>query len=119
MPLKDDHYVVDYQHIDDFRCIRPLSEASSEGMFGDASTEEKLAHEQALHDELVELFKEAGWEGDGEIKCIFIAPCFTTRGDTWCQTVYHVKQSNNGTSWLAIPKSLRFQLPKGFMSTHK
>jgi len=119
MALKDDHYVVDYEHIDDFRCVRPLGEAIGEGLFEDIPPNEKQAEEESLRTELAKLFKEAGWEGDGTINCIFIAPCFTTRGDTACQVVYHVKQGNNGTSWLAVPKSLRLRLPEGYLSKLK
>jgi hypothetical protein len=36
--------------------------------------------------------------------------------DTWCTTIYHVKQSNNGTSWLAVPKGFRFVMPEGFLA---
>jgi hypothetical protein len=117
--LKDDYYIVDYQHIDDFRCIRPLSEAIGEGLFDSTSSQERKAEEDALRAELTDLFTNAGWEGDGEINCIFIPPCFTDWGDTWCQTVYHVKQSNDGTSWLAVPRNLRLQLPEGFLSRHE
>ena len=111
--LEDDFYVVDYQHIDDFRCVSPLSEAVGNQLFDDISAEQRGADEDALRKQLADLFAKAGWEGDGEIGCMFLAPCFTDSDTTWCETVYHVKQSNNGTSWLAIPKRLRLKLPRG------
>ncbi len=119
MALKDDYYVVDFEHIDDFRCTRALREALAEGIAEDTLSREQQTNLQALREELSHLFLAAGWEGDGEIECIFIAPCFSSRGWTSCEIVYHVKQSNNGTSWLAIPKDLRLQLPEGFLSTRR
>ncbi len=62
------------------------------------------------------IFQKSGWEGDGEINCIALSPCFSGRDDGWCDIIYHVKQSNNGTSWPAIPKSLKLQLPDGFLT---
>lgn len=46
-------------------------------------------------------FQEAGWEGDGTIGIIWLPP-FVGVGieDTWGSYLWHVKQSNNGTSWL-------------------
>lgn len=50
---------------------------------------------------LTSLFKECGWEGDGKLETMLVPPFF---GDgTWNRwfRIYHVKQSNNGTSWIA------------------
>jgi hypothetical protein len=50
---------------------------------------------------LTSLFKECGWEGDGKLEWMLVPPFF---GDsTWNHwfRIYHVKQSNNGTSWIA------------------
>lgn len=130
MALEHSYCVVDFHFIDDFRCIRPLRESLDDGipipesaetaeeMVGvpkpeTAETEER---ERLLRMELSALFRRAGWEGDGEINCIFIAPCFSGRDDGYCDVVYHVKQSNNGTSWLAIPKDLDLSLPEGWLS---
>jgi hypothetical protein len=116
MAIKDDHYVVDFHHIDDYRCLRPLREAVLDPHTGEptdaaASREE----EQRLRSELVALFTDAGWEGDGDIECIFVPPCLFGGEDGWCGIIYHVKQSNNGTSWLAIPKGMRLSLPEGMI----
>ncbi len=113
MALKDEFYVVNFHFIDDFRCIQPLSESiedhSSELTMG---PEEYEQEEHKLRAELKDLFLDAGWEGDGEINCIFIPSCFVGRQDGWCETIYHVKQDNNGTSWLAIPNHLKLSLPE-------
>jgi hypothetical protein len=63
-----------------------------------------------------ERFKEYGWEGDGRIGIVWIPP-FVDIGveDTWGTYIWHVKQKNNGISFLAsdVPldsKRLRDQL---------
>ena len=116
MAIKDDHYVVDFQHIDDKRCLRPLSEAVRDPHSDHPDVAEDARKAQQLRTELASLFIEAGWEGDGEINCIFMPPCFLGAEDGWCRVIYHVKQSNDGISWLAIPKTMRLGLPTGFLS---
>lgn len=106
------YYVAEYQHIDDFRCMRPLRE------FFDVFPSENRRSEQ-LNNELYsnierllsDFFKQSGWEDDGTIECVFIPPCFYADSDTYCETIFHVKQFNSGTSFLAIPKYFRFELP--------
>lgn len=58
-----------------------------------------------------ELFLEAGWEGDGEIKLLWVPPfCIETDDTMWeypqGEVIWHTKQENDGTSWLAMPKKL-------------
>lgn len=46
-------------------------------------------------------FLDSGWEGDGEIGIIWIPPFVNTRSsDTYGEYVWHVKQDNNGISFL-------------------
>lgn len=57
-------------------------------------------------------FLEAGWDGDGEIELMWIPP-FMFKGemnteDTLGVTVWHVKQLENGISWILSPVSLPF-----------
>ena len=71
-------------------------------------------------------FLAAGWEGDGKIGVIWIPP-FVDVGveDTWGTYIWHVKQRNNGTSFLLSPYPLDFQrireqnekLPRGRASS--
>jgi len=55
------------------------------------------------------LLKE-GWEGDGELELLWLPP-FLDAGvqDTYGVCIWHVKQGNNGTSWLASPVPLPFE----------
>ncbi len=116
MAIKDDHYVVDFHHIDDYRCLRPLSEAMRDPHLDKPDSAESRKKEQRLRSELAALFRDAGWEGDGEIGCIFVPPCLFGGEDGCCGIIYHIKQSNNGTSWLAIPKDMQLSLPEGWLA---
>ena len=117
--VKESYHVVDYHHIDDYRCFHALACDIENDHFEPLSPEEKLQRENELRVELADLFRQAGWEGDGNIECLFVPPCFSKyreNGDTWCVTIYHVKQANNGTSWLAIPNGFKFNLPEGWLT---
>lgn len=107
----DEFYVVDFHFIDDYRCILPLTESYSDDPSEITPYDLKTKKQQ-----LSKLFTDAGWEGDGEINCIPIPPFIAELGGTHCTMIYHVKQSNNGTSWLAIPKNLNPSLPDGFLA---
>lgn len=52
-------------------------------------------------------FLDAGWEGDGTLQVAWIPP-FASEDIAVTQGAYviHVKQSNNGTSWLLSPITL-------------
>ena len=57
-----------------------------------------------------ERFLEAGWDGDGEIELMWIPP-FMFKGlrnseFTSGVTVWHVKQLEDGISWILSPESL-------------
>lgn len=56
-----------------------------------------------------ELFKKAGWQGDGEIELIWIPPFvfssgFTSGEEAFGIIVWHVKQQSDGISWLLSPR---------------
>ncbi|SHE63835.1 hypothetical protein [Pedobacter caeni] len=57
-----------------------------------------------------ELFKKAGWAGDGEIELIWVPPFmlfeFTSNEDAFGIVIWHVKQEEDGISWLLSPKRL-------------
>ncbi|MGO4288982.1 hypothetical protein [Chitinophaga sp. RAB17] len=57
-----------------------------------------------------EMFLEAGWDGDGEIELMWIPP-FMFEGEkteefTVGVTIWHVKQLEDGISWLLTPVKL-------------
>ena len=108
--------VCSYQHLDDLSFVR-----RPEDVF-DASATDLAAYIEAV----ARRFKEAGWEGDGTIGIIWLPP-FVGVGveDTWGSYVWHVKQSNNGTSWLGAGGDLlsldrlRQQNEKWLGDTHR
>lgn len=57
-----------------------------------------------------EMFLDAGWDGDGKIELMWIPP-FMLQGiqataSTLGVTIWHVKQFEDGTSWLLSPIEL-------------
>jgi hypothetical protein len=71
--------------------------------------EERKRVDDAMH-LISSRFKECGWEGDGAIGIIWLPP-FVDVGteDTWGTYVWHVKQQNNGISFLACEVPLVFE----------
>jgi len=57
-----------------------------------------------------EIFLNAGWNGDGEIELMWIPPFMlhdmVTKDITLGITIWHVKQEEDGTSWLLSPIKL-------------
>jgi hypothetical protein len=48
----------------------------------------------------------SGWEGDGEIEFVLLPPYIFDEDEVAWQPVFHVKQENNGTSYVASPVPL-------------
>lgn len=55
-----------------------------------------------------QLLQEHGWEGDGDLALLWVPPFLMEEPDTFGTPVWHVKQANNGTSWLAASTPLPF-----------
>lgn len=93
-----DYHVYRYEHIDVLEYM-PLAEAVLQ----------KVPNKDLIIQNIKEKFSNSGWEGDGEIRILWIPP-FVGAGveDTWGVAVWFVKQSNNGTSFLASPVPLPF-----------
>ena len=57
-----------------------------------------------------ERFLEDGWDGDGDIQLMWVPPFMLRQEKQWTFTkgitVWHVKQLEDGTSWLLYPKEL-------------
>jgi len=97
--------VYQYHFLDDLSFIKSPNELT--GFF------EFYDEEHTIEDYLKEvslLFKNNGWEGDGKIGIIWIPP-FINKDleDTFGTYIWHVKQSNNGTSFLASSHHLNFK----------
>jgi hypothetical protein len=96
----DNLHVKQYHFLDDLSFIQP-----PETVFTESSHRDIQKFVRAIS----KRFEKAGWEGDGKIGIIWIPP-FVDCGieDTWGTYVWHVKQDNNGTSWLASEVPLNF-----------
>jgi TIR domain len=92
------YFVYSYQHLDALDFMPPAVNVLPPGR----------SRDQILSQLRLRLRK-AGWEGDGEIQVLWLPP-FLGAGveDTYGLCVWHVKQDNNGTSWLASPVPLSF-----------
>ena len=94
----NDFFVYEYQHVDEL-AFMPLAA-------------DVLSH-HPRYKEVIEKVKfrlsAEGWEGDGQLRLLWIPP-FIGAGveDTWGVGVWFVKQSNNGTAWIASPVPLPF-----------
>ncbi|MBW7903796.1 MAG: hypothetical protein H3C26_20195 [Rhodocyclaceae bacterium] len=92
-PLSGWHYYT-FEHIDRFEFMRPARP--------------ELPHEGAegILQQIAEKFRAQGWEGDGDIEVFWMPPFIASRNDTAGFIVFHVRQQNNGVSFLASPYPL-------------
>jgi hypothetical protein len=95
-------YVYQYQFLDDLSFIQTPSKVPVFTNMAPPDLERLIS---SVRDQ----FSTAGWEGDGEIGVIWLPP-FVDAGieDSWGTYVWHVKQSNNGLSWIASNSPLNF-----------
>jgi hypothetical protein len=93
-----DYRVYQYQHIDVLGFMRRAEDILRD----DERKDDYLAAIQ-------QRFLDAGWEGDGVLQAMWFPP-FVGAGieDTYGVPAWHVKQSNNGTSFIASPVDLPF-----------
>ncbi len=101
------YYVYEYSHLDDLSfVVSPFRVFTRDRTFEHYSFDEI----QAVVDEVEQKFIEIGWEGDGEIGIIWLPP-FVDIGieDTWGNYLWHVKQSNNGISYILSAGPLEFK----------
>lgn len=94
----DDYIVYRYEHID-----VPELMPTANALLQEVPNREDILN--AVRNRL----SSGGWEGDGDIRIMWFPP-FTGAGieDTWGTAVWHVKQYNNGMSFLASPVPLPF-----------
>jgi hypothetical protein len=94
-------HVYQYHHLDDLSFVR-----KPEDVFSDTLSPTDF---NRLMEAVKERFLKAGWEGDGSFGIIWLPP-FLDAGneDTWGNYLWHVKQENNGTSWVGSKEPLHF-----------
>jgi hypothetical protein len=97
--IVDDYLVYCYQFIDTRAFMHDASSVLKEHPDGEAVVTRVKSH-----------LSNNGWEGDGVLQLLWLPPFIGVGAeDTWGVCVWHVKQSNNGTSWFASPVPLEFQ----------
>lgn len=100
------YFVYEYTFLDDLSFIATPAEFFGSRMFADYSADQI---DTVVH-EVKEKFLEAGWEGDGSIGIIWLPPFVDTgTEDTWGNYLWHVKQSNNGISFILSEQPLEFE----------
>lgn len=84
--------ILTYEHIDNLDArFDPIS------IFGEREKTHKAI------EQVKELFKMRGWEGDGDVKLIWLPPFLDeAHDDSYGEYIWHVKQNNNGTSFLGF-----------------
>ena len=87
-----------YEYLDDLSFMQPAKEVLKDWPEG-----EKIV--QAVSDKLIK----RGWEGDGEMQLMWFPPFAGVGPDNnYGCFAFHVKQLNDGISWIACPYSLPF-----------
>jgi hypothetical protein len=92
-------YVYYFHYDDDQQGWVPV-EAFSYPRCGDI-TEGEERPSPAFIEKVKATLKECGWEGDGTLGAMMVPPFFSCEGDSYWFPIFHVKQENNGTSWIA------------------
>lgn len=102
------YYVYSYRFLDDLRFVRDPIKATDE--WNKLYPFEEVNNISELITSVREKFLREGWEGDGEIGLLWLPP-FADTGteDTFGTYIWHVKQQNNGISWLLSPVELHFK----------
>jgi hypothetical protein len=92
-------YAISFEHIDFKHSITDADELSE-------------LHENGLlpcsRENASRVFTDAGWEGDGTIEVFWIPPFMFESPDSTGIFLWHVKQNNNGTSWLCVDEPYEF-----------
>jgi hypothetical protein len=95
-----DFHVYGYGWIDNLHFVRPLRE-----FIADPAEHVQVAKER---------FLAAGWDGDGRIGLLWLPPfVFPQEVSPEGIVVWHVKQIEDGTSWLLSPVPLPFRELQG------
>lgn len=90
-------FVYEYYYVDEYKGL-----INPKDVYGDnKETEEKI-------EKVKEAFRKKGWEGDGEIKLIWIPSFIDGVNDDYGEFVWFVKQDNDGTSFIGSNHKLNY-----------
>lgn len=99
-------FVYTFEHDDDLQGWIPVESFRYSWPSGPHGEPGQEALSPAYIEKLRTTLKECGWEGDGELGAMMVPPFFSVNGYSRWFPVFHVKQSNNGTSWIASESEL-------------
>lgn len=94
--MKKYYYVYAYEHVDDNTMMLSLDEYKKKYV----ESVNYQEFDDHLQNDIKPLLRKAGWEGDGEIQMVWVPPFCMSGYYTMGVFVYHVKQKNNGTSFI-------------------
>ncbi|WP_419787985.1 hypothetical protein [Pseudodesulfovibrio sp.] len=103
----DDLVVYSYEHMDDLSFVRSAESVTNDHILFSYDTNSD--RREAVEEIVRQKFTTEGWEGDGELGLIWLPPFVLDNPDTYGTYVWHVKQRNNGTSWIASSERLNFR----------
>lgn len=115
-------YVYSYHHDDDQQGWIPIRSFSYRGT---SYPDHREAPSEEFVEKLSKTLKDCGWEGDGVLGAMVVPPFFAADGGNHWFPIFHVKQENNGTSWIASEYELSIdnldaKLPRSiFESTNR
>jgi hypothetical protein len=100
IPSSVSHFhVYSYEHVDELSFVRSARKVDRSSPYAGGL--------EMLQPDIERLFRAHGWEGDGEVGLVWLPP-FVGDWGSGGLLVWFVKQSNNGTSFLASEEPLPF-----------
>jgi len=114
-------FVYAYEHDDDLQGWTPIEQFTYPSS-SDPKKKERFS--PAFINNLSSTLKACGWEGDGTLSAMMVPPFFAKGGYGHWFPIFHVKQDNNGTSWIASESELSADglngdLPRDFYDERK
>jgi hypothetical protein len=105
------YYIHRYEHIDMMMGMHPPTRPVQDKCVYLSATVKDLEEQVLVIQAIKDAFRQAGWEGDGELTTIWLPPFACPVEDTHGEWLFHVKQSNNGTSFIAAMFDLQDHFP--------
>lgn len=94
-------FVYSYQHDDYLEGWIPVEKFTLRNYSSEREQPERVGLSPEEIDDVRRTLKLCGWEGDGTLDAMLVPPFFASHSNPGWFPVFHVKQSNNGISWIA------------------
>lgn len=99
-------YIYAYHHDDERMGWIPIEEFRLPVYTTPFNSEQRPLSPEFI-EEIKSTLSSCGWEGDGRLEAMMLPPWLSEL--TGWFPVFHVKQSNNGTSWIACERRLTLE----------